>query len=75
MITTVFQSLGKQLLAARKNHRLSQPALAERVGRNRARIAELERELPTRSQTGDRHLISQATFAIWENADWHDPRW
>jgi len=37
--------LGKQLLAARKNRRLSQPALAERVGRNRARISELEREL------------------------------
>jgi hypothetical protein len=34
-----------------------------------------ERFHPTQSQTGNRHLISPATFAIWENADWPDPRW
>ncbi len=45
MIITVFQALGEQLLAARKKRDLSQAALAERLGRNRARISELERDL------------------------------
>lgn len=52
--TTVFQSLGEQLLAARKKRDLSQPTLAERLGRNRARISELERDLANNRLGRDR---------------------
>jgi transcriptional regulator with XRE-family HTH domain len=54
MINTVFQLLGEQLLAARKKRDLSQPALAERLGRNRARISELERDLASNRLGRDR---------------------
>lgn len=54
MTPTVFQSLGEQLLAARKKRDLSQPALAERLGRNRARISELERDLANNRLGRDR---------------------
>jgi transcriptional regulator with XRE-family HTH domain len=42
---TVFNKLGEQLRAARAARGLSQPALAARIGRDRARISELERDL------------------------------
>lgn len=54
MISTVFQLLGEQLLAARKKRDLSQPALAARIGRNRARISELERDLANNRLGRDR---------------------
>jgi transcriptional regulator with XRE-family HTH domain len=54
MTATIFQLLGEQLLAARKKRGLSQPALAERLGRNRARISELERDLANNRLGRDR---------------------
>ncbi len=54
MTATVFQLLGEQLLAARKRRDLSQPALAERLGRDRARISELERDLANNRLGRDR---------------------
>jgi transcriptional regulator with XRE-family HTH domain len=54
MIGTIFQSLGAQLLAVRRKRKLSQPALAERLGRNRARISELERDLANNRLGRDR---------------------
>lgn len=45
MIPSIFNMLGDQLLAARKGRKLSQPELAKRLGRDRARISELERDL------------------------------
>lgn len=41
----VFSILGEQLRFWRRERRLTQPALAERLGRDRARISELERDL------------------------------
>ena len=41
----IFLVLGEQLRAWRKRRKLSQPALAQRLGRDRARISELERDL------------------------------
>lgn len=49
MANTIFNILGTQLHEARVRRRLSQPQLAMRVGRDRARISELERDL-----SGDR---------------------
>ncbi|AYG64141.1 helix-turn-helix domain-containing protein [Rhizobium jaguaris] len=54
MSTTIFNTLGEQLLAARKQRGLSQPALATRLGRDRARISELERDLATDRRGRDR---------------------
>lgn len=54
MTITVFQLLGEQLLAARKKRNLSQPALAVRIGRDRARISELERDLANNRLGRDR---------------------
>lgn len=45
MPPTIFSALGEQLRALRAGRGWSQPALAKRVGRNRARISELERDL------------------------------
>lgn len=45
MATSIFAVLGEQLRALRSARDMSQPALAERLGRNRARISELERDL------------------------------
>lgn len=45
MKLSIFQSLGTQIREARVNRRLTQPALAQRLGRDRARISELERDL------------------------------
>lgn len=49
-----FSVIGQQLLAARKKRDLSQPTLAERLGRNRARISELERDLANNRLGRDR---------------------
>ncbi|RSV31779.1 XRE family transcriptional regulator, partial [Sphingomonas koreensis] len=45
MERAIFPVVGDQLRALRVKRGWSQPALAERVGRNRARISELERDL------------------------------
>jgi|APAra7269097635_1048570.scaffolds.fasta_scaffold00044_52 transcriptional regulator with XRE-family HTH domain len=45
MSATIFNMLGVQLRAARVRRGLSQPELAARLGRDRARISELERDL------------------------------
>lgn len=62
MISTVFQSLGAQLLAVRKKRNLSQPALAERLGRKRARISELERNLANNRLGRDRLTLFAELF-------------
>ncbi len=49
MFDSIFAILGTQLRAWRSKRGLSQPALAQRLGRDRARISELERDL-----TGER---------------------
>ncbi|CAK7261533.1 MULTISPECIES: helix-turn-helix domain-containing protein [unclassified Shinella] len=41
----IAEQLGAQLRRARKGRDLTQPALAARLGRDRARISELERDL------------------------------
>ncbi len=53
-MSSIFNYLGQQLLAARRRRGLSQPDLATRVGRNRARISELERDLATNRLGRDR---------------------
>lgn len=53
-MTTIFNTLGEQLLTARKKRGLTQPALATRLGRDRARISELERDLATDRRGRDR---------------------
>lgn len=45
MDKSIFSSIGEQLRGLRKARGISQPALAERTGRDRARISELERDL------------------------------
>ena len=45
MKTDVFLSLGEQLRRARKARKMTQPDLASRLGRDRARVSELERDL------------------------------
>ena len=45
MNKTIFTILGEQLLRLRDERGMSQSALAERLGRNRARVSELERDL------------------------------
>jgi transcriptional regulator with XRE-family HTH domain len=45
MNSTIFATLGEQLRALRTRRSLTQPALAQRLGRDRARISELERDL------------------------------
>lgn len=45
MSQDTYDFLGRQLREARKNRRLTQPAIAARVGRDPARISELERDL------------------------------
>lgn len=54
MTTAVFSSLGMQLRALRAKRGWSQPALAGRLGRDRARISELERDLVSGRQGRDR---------------------
>src|SRR3546814_9611454 len=45
MEPTVFSLLGDQLRGWREKRAMTQPALAQRLGRDRARISELERDL------------------------------
>lgn len=45
MKRAILRDLGLQLKDARAKRKLTQPALAERLGRDRARISELERDL------------------------------
>jgi len=45
MSQSIFSILGEQLRSWRHKRGLTQPALAQRLGRNRARISELERDL------------------------------
>jgi len=45
METSILHDLGVQLREARAKRGLTQPALASRLGRDRARISELERDL------------------------------
>jgi len=45
MKTDIFNELGEQLRRARRDRGLTQPQLAGRLGRNQARISELERDL------------------------------
>ncbi|HEY1607373.1 MAG TPA: helix-turn-helix transcriptional regulator [Allosphingosinicella sp.] len=45
MACTIFSMIGEQLRALRAERSWSQPALAARIGRDRARISELERDL------------------------------
>ncbi|MDQ0559130.1 transcriptional regulator with XRE-family HTH domain [Rhizobium mesoamericanum] len=54
MNSTTFNFLGQQLLAARRRRGLNQSDLATRVGRNRARISELERDLAANRLGRDR---------------------
>jgi len=45
MKQSILRDLGLQLKEARARRKLTQPALAARLGRDRARISELERDL------------------------------
>lgn len=45
MTRDILRDLGIQLRAARAKRKLTQPALAARLGRDRARISEIERDL------------------------------
>jgi len=45
MRQAILRDLGLQLKEARKKRKLTQPELATRLGRDRARISELERDL------------------------------
>ncbi|ARR57248.1 transcriptional regulator [Rhizorhabdus wittichii DC-6] len=54
MESTIFSTIGEQLRALRAERGWSQPALAERLGRNRARISELERDLASNRLGRDR---------------------
>lgn len=45
MKTRIFERLGHQLRSARTARNMTQPALAQRIGRDRARISDLERDL------------------------------
>lgn len=54
MTFTIFSTIGEQLRALRAERGWSQPALAERLGRDRARISELERDLASNRLGRDR---------------------
>ena len=54
MIRSIFPILGEQLRRLRAERNWSQPALAERLGRDRARISELERDLASNRLGRDR---------------------
>lgn len=45
MLKNILRDLGLQIKEARAKRKLTQPALAARLGRDRARISELERDL------------------------------
>ena len=54
MTDSIFSILGEQLRNLRAERNWSQPALAERLGRDRARISELERDLASNRLGRDR---------------------
>ena len=54
MTDSIFSILGEQLRNLRAERSWSQPALAERLGRDRARISELERDLASNRLGRDR---------------------
>ena len=54
MVSTIFSMLGEQVRALRADRGWSQPALAKRLGRDRARISELERDLASNRMGRDR---------------------
>lgn len=54
MASTIFSMVGAQLRTLRAERNWSQPALAERTGRDRARISELERDLANNRWGRDR---------------------
>lgn len=54
MPSTTFSTIGEQLRALRAERKWSQPALAKRTGRDRARISELERDLANNRWGRDR---------------------
>jgi len=54
MNSPVFSLIGDQLRSLRAERRWSQPALAQRLGRDRARISELERDLANNRLGRDR---------------------
>jgi len=45
MTVSIFEAIGRQLKGARQRRKMTQPALAQRLGRDPARISELERDL------------------------------
>jgi len=54
MPSTFFGMVGDQLKRARQRRKMTQPDLAGRVGRDRARISELERDLLNNRMGRDR---------------------
>lgn len=54
MTDSVYQELGQQLRHARRARGFTQPDLAKRVGRDRARISDLERDLTNERAGRDR---------------------
>jgi transcriptional regulator with XRE-family HTH domain len=54
MSPTIFSMIGEQLRSFRAARGWSQPALAERLGRNRARISEIERDFANNRLGRDR---------------------
>lgn len=61
MSESIFAILGAQLRNWRSKKGLSQPALAQRLGRNRARISELERDLANERWGRDRLTLFAET--------------
>src|SRR5262245_35801719 len=57
MMDTILGDLGVQLREARSQRGLTQPELAERLGRDRARISEFERDLLNRRLGRDRFAL------------------
>lgn len=65
MSVSIFQMLGEQLRRARLRRQLTQPALAGRLGRDRARISELERDLASNRMGRDRlTLVAEICDAL-----------
>lgn len=54
MVQSTFSNLGTQLRSIRVERGMTQPQLASRLGRNRARISELERDLFSNRMGRDR---------------------
>jgi transcriptional regulator with XRE-family HTH domain len=61
MSDSIFAVLGNQLRSWRSKRGFSQPALARRLGRDRARISELERDLTSERWGRDRLTLFAET--------------